>query len=114
MRWIAVAVLAACAAGAPARKPAYPLHPQLRSASGGPVEMIGAIAHPGAIPYATGMTLTCALRLAGGPTGFATSIASLQRGHFHYQIPLRRIIDGSAPDPELAPGDTIRVLGLSD
>jgi protein involved in polysaccharide export with SLBB domain len=91
------------------RKPRYPLHPQERSASGGPIELIGAVASPGIIPYATGITLTCALRLAGGTTMFATPRGLLTRGHRRYLLPVRAIVDGTSPDLELAPGDLIQV-----
>ncbi len=106
-----VVMLVAC--GTPAA-PQYPLHPSLRSASGGPIQLLGPIMHPGAIPYATGITLTSALRLAGGPTMLASDRATLDRDHRRWQLPIRAIIDGTSPDLELAPGDvvTIEEIGI--
>ncbi|MGE5182329.1 MAG: hypothetical protein ACM31C_09725, partial [Acidobacteriota bacterium] len=97
--------------GAPAA-PHYPLHPSLRSASGGPVELFGELAHPGAIPYAPGITLTCALRLAGGTTRLAADVATLERGDRRWLVPVREIVDGTAPDLELAPGDVVTINAI--
>jgi len=92
-----------------------PPHPSVRSASGGPIQLLGAVAHPGPVPYAPGITLTCALRLVGGPTMFASGLANLTRiRDGAYIVPLRQIIDGDAPDMELAPGDVIVVREIQD
>lgn len=107
----ALVLLAACSTTASG--PSYPLHPRVRSASGGPVVMLGAVAHPGNVPYSPGMTLTLALRLAGGPTGFANHMR-LERDRMVFTVPLRDVIDHEAPDPELAPGDVITVSAMSD
>lgn len=85
----------------------------MRSASGGPIEFVGAVANPGVIPYTPGITFTCALRLAGGPTAMAGRVA-LRRGEHVYVLPLRRIFDHTAPDPELAPGDIVTFVSFSD
>lgn len=105
-RWLLV--LVACGG---ASAPAYPLHPTLRSASGGPVEVLGAVATPGTIPYAPAMMLRCALRLAGGPTGNAGDRAEITRGTDKFAVPVRAIVAGDAPDLELAPGDEVFVTG---
>lgn len=78
----------------------------MRSASGGPISFVGAVANPGAIPYTPGITFTCALRLAGGPTAMVAG-AVLRRGEHVYSLPLRKIVEHAAPDPELAPGDIV-------
>ncbi len=110
MRWLAIA-LALGACQSPRREHVrYPLHPRVRSASGGPIELVGGVAHPGTIPYAPGITLRCALRLAGGTIVGASETAELQRlDGRHYTLPVRAIIDGTEPDLELAPGDVIDV-----
>ncbi|MBV8757434.1 MAG: SLBB domain-containing protein [Deltaproteobacteria bacterium] len=102
---IAVA-LAACAA--PPRAP-YPLHPASRSATGGPVELLGAVAHPGAIPYAPGLTLRAALQLAGGATEDARGTITVRRRGMLFRVDLRALLAGETPDPELGPGDSITV-----
>ena len=77
--------------------------------------MLGAVAHPGPVPYAPGITLTCALRLVGGPTMFASGLANLKRIHDGpYILPVREIVDGTAPDLELAPGDVIVVRAIQE
>ena len=106
----ALVLLVACST---ASGPSYPLHPRVRSASGGPVQMLGAVAHPGAVPYSPGMTLTLALRLAGGPTGFATRVM-VKRDTLFFGVPLRDVVDHAAPDPELAPGDIVTLESVSD
>ena len=111
MRWLALgAVLVACSH---ASAPRYPLHPDARLASGGPIEVRGAVANPGVIPYAPGITLTCALRLAGGPTALAFGHGQLIRRERGFSLPVSAIVDGAAPDLELAPGDVV-ILGEGD
>jgi protein involved in polysaccharide export with SLBB domain len=109
----ALAISFACFACSTTTGPSYPLHPRVRSASGGPVMLLGAVAHPGAVPYSSGMTFTLALRLAGGPTSFATR-AMVKRGTLFFGLPLRDVIDHAAPDPELAPGDIVTLESISD
>ena len=99
-------LLVACAPQQPAAS--YPVHPRLRAASGGPITLAGEVAHPGAIPYAPGITFTTALRLAGGPTALGAH-AHVRRGDLFFDLPLLAIIDHEAPDPELAPGDVITI-----
>ncbi len=114
MKLVAIAIaLASCGGGASHQHVRYPIHPVTRSAAGGPIEIVGGVARPGVIPYAIGMTLRGALRLAGGTTATSADAARLQRfDGRHYDLPLRAIIDGSAPDLELAPGDHIVVFTL--
>ena len=109
-------VVAACAHASP--RPAAPLHPWFRSSSGGPIEVLGAVAQPGAVPYTPGITFGCALRLVGGPTAFARKTARITRTEgehtFAFRIPIADVIDGRAPDPELAPGDVVLVDGIDE
>jgi protein involved in polysaccharide export with SLBB domain len=111
MRWRALAVVIALGLGActHASGPSYPLHPHARSASGGPIEILGAVANPGVIPYSVGITLRTALRLAGGPTALALGPGMLTRVDHEFVLPVRDIVAGAAPDLELAPGDRIVV-----
>jgi protein involved in polysaccharide export with SLBB domain len=104
-------LLAACAPAA--EPPYYPLHPKLRAASGGPITLVGEVAHPGAIPYAPGITFTTALRLSGGPTALGAH-AQVRRGSLFFDLPLAAIVDHAAPDPELAPGDVITIQSEDD
>jgi len=106
----ALVLLLACSA---ASAPRYPLHPRVRSASGGPVMLLGAVAHPGAVPYSLGITLTAALRLAGGPTALANR-AVLRREGQTYVMPLFDLVNHETPDPELAPGDLVTLDEVSD
>lgn len=107
MRFLAIAFVVACASETwPG--PNYPLHPRMRAASGGPIELVGQVAHPGMIPYSRGLTLTTALRLAGGPTGRVNG-AMLRRGSRLFGLPLAQIVNHEAPDLELAPGDIVIV-----
>jgi protein involved in polysaccharide export with SLBB domain len=106
MRRLWLCVLVACAS-TPA--PRYPLHPAVRSASGGPVEITGAVERPCSVPWSPGLTLRAALRFAGGPSALAMRRARITRGNTQFVVPVQRIIAGSAPDPELAPGDVVFV-----
>ncbi len=109
----ALLLVVACGACAASPGPSYPLHPRLRSASGGPITLRGAVAHPGAIPYTPGLTLTSVLRLGGGPTSFANG-AHVLRGRKVFGVPLHEIVDHAAPDPELAPGDIVTITSITD
>ncbi len=104
-------LVAACAASSPPPV-SYPLHPRLRSASGGPIAMLGAVERPGAVPYTPGITLTAALRLSGGPTALAHRWADVTRGDTAFRVPLAAVLAHEAPDPELAPGDIVVVESL--
>jgi hypothetical protein len=92
----------------------YPMHPA--SAAGDePVHVLGQVQRPASMRYVRGMTFTKAIAGAGGLTPFArTAVVRLTRGASVYRIPLADITAGSAPDPELAPGDTIVVPGGDD
>ena len=116
MRLGLLLVIAACASSpssSPRPGPHYPLHPGMRSASGGPIELVGEVAQPGVIPYTPGITFTCALRLAGGPTAMADR-ALLHRGTRTFVLPLRRIVDHVFPDLELAPGDIVTIQSFAE
>lgn len=106
MRRLWLCMLVACAS-TPA--PRYPLHPALRSASGGPVEIIGAVERPCAVPWSPGLTLRAALRFAGGPSELGMRDARITRGRTQFIVPVQDIVAGTAPDPELAPGDVVLV-----
>ena len=108
MRRLWLCLLVACASS---RQPAlhYPLHPALRSASGGPVEILGAVARPCAVPWSPGLTLRGALRFAGGPSALGMRHARITRGGLQFDVPVQAIVAGTAPDPELAPGDVVLV-----
>lgn len=108
MRRLCLCLLVACASRQP---PRYPLHPAQRSASGGPVEVTGAVARPGAVPWSPGLTLRAALRIAGGPTPLGMRAARIVRGDKQFVVPVQEIITGTAPDLELAPGDVVLVEG---
>ena len=99
--------IGACSAG-PSR-PAYPLHPGTRSASGGPVAVLGAVVHPCSVPYAPGLTLRAALEFAGGPSELGMRAARITRGATTFDVPVQAIVAGDAPDLELAPGDQVVV-----
>jgi protein involved in polysaccharide export with SLBB domain len=99
-------VLIAC--GGP-RAPSYPLHPASRPASGGPVSILGAVTQPCEIPYSPGLTLRAALRFARGPSELGLGRAQITRGSRVFEVPVHAIIDGTAPDLELAPGDVVLV-----
>jgi protein involved in polysaccharide export with SLBB domain len=105
--WLVLAV--ACGACASPRPPSYPLHPASRSASGGPVSILGAVMQPCEIPYSPGLTLRTALRFAHGPSELGMRRARITRGDRTFVVPVQAIVDGSAPDLELAPGDVVLV-----
>ena len=110
MTRIVLLVLVACAASPGA--PAYPLHPTLRSASGGPILVIGAVARPCAVPYTPGLSLRTVLRMAGGPRHGSRRgrVTRTLAGREHvYAVPIDDILVGAAPDLELAPGDVVEV-----
>ena len=107
-------MLVACAASPSPRLPAYPLHPWARPASGGPIEVGGAIWEPGPLPYAPGITLSTVIRLAGGPTEMANRWIVVTRGSQSFRVPLDPLIDHHVPDPELAPGDIVTVRSFDD
>ena len=111
MRGALLLVIVACA---PSRSPSYPVHPFVRSASGGPIAVAGAVAEPAEIPYAPGLTLATALRLVGGPTGMAGRYVRLTREHALFWVELAPLIDHRIPDPELAPGDEVLVESLAE
>ena len=105
--WLVVVI--ACVACASPRAPSYPLHPMSRSASGGPVSIVGAVAQPCEIPDWPGLTLRAALRFAHGPSELGMRRARITRGDRTFEVPVQAIVDGSAPDLELAPGDVVLV-----
>lgn len=102
-------VLAACT-----REPRapYPLHPASRSATGGPVAILGAVAHPGSVPYTPGLSLRAALQLAGGATPEARGVITVRRTRVLFRVELRALLAGTTPDPELGPGDSVTVEPL--
>jgi protein involved in polysaccharide export with SLBB domain len=106
VRRFAFVVVAACSSRA---QPAYPLHPAVRSATGGPVEITGAVVRPCNVPYAPGLTLRTALQLAGGVNELGMRDAEITRGATRFEVPVQAIVAGEAPDPELAPGDRVVV-----
>ena len=100
-------LLVAC--GGATRAPGYPLHPASRSISGGPDSVLGAVAQPCDIPYSPGLTLRTALRFAGGPSELGMRRARITRDQRTFEVPVQAIVDGTAPDLELAPGDVVMV-----
>jgi protein involved in polysaccharide export with SLBB domain len=108
---IVALLFVACAHSSPA---SYPLHPASRSATGGPVEIVGAVAHPGAIPYTPGLSLRAALQLAGGATPDARGVITVRRTGAIFRVDLRALLAGTTPDPELGPGDQITVEPMLD
>jgi protein involved in polysaccharide export with SLBB domain len=104
--WLCLLVACASTRNPP---PAYPLHPALRSASGGPVEITGAVERPCEVPWSPGLTLRGALRFAGGPSALGMRRARITRGSSQFVVPVQAIVAGTAPDPELAPGDVVIV-----
>lgn len=106
MRRLLLVLLIACG-----RTPApdYPLHPASRSISGGPVSILGAVVQPCDIPYSPGLTLRTALRFAGGPSELGMRRARITRDQRTFVVPVQAIVDGTAPDLELAPGDVVLV-----
>jgi protein involved in polysaccharide export with SLBB domain len=110
MRPLVLCLLVACAS-APAA-PRYPLPPALRSASGGPVEILGAVEKPCAVPWSPGLTLRAALWFAGGPSALGMRDARITRDGTQFVVPVRDIVAGTAPDLELAPGDVVLVESL--
>ena len=114
---LALLALAACVP-APA-KPSYPLHPLVRSASGGPIQVFGEVARPGPVPYAPGMTLSYAIEVAGGPTGMARErvkvVREVTEDHdLVFHVSVHKLIEHRVPDPELAPGDIVIVESVVD
>jgi protein involved in polysaccharide export with SLBB domain len=107
MRRLALCLLVAC--GSTPAAPRYPLHPAFRSASGGPVEIAGAVERPCAVPWSPGLTLRGALWFAGGPSELGMRDARITRGGMQFLVPVQDIVAGIAPDPELAPGDVVLV-----
>jgi protein involved in polysaccharide export with SLBB domain len=106
--WLSLALLLlACSSGA--RGPGYPLHPQMRPATGGPVAILGAVTRPCSVPYSPGLTLRTALRLAGGLSSLSMRDALITRGGARFEVPVGDIVAGVAPDLELAPGDQVLV-----
>lgn len=105
MRLVLIAVLAvACYTTPPID---YPVHPASIDGNA-PVAIFGQVERSGQIRYVRGMTLTRAIAAAGGLTKLArTQWVPLTRGGRKYRILLGEILAGSAPDPELAPGDEI-------
>ena len=104
-------VVAACAR-APA--PTYPLHPSEPTAATGSIALLGEIQRPGRLAFHPGMHLTDAITEAGGLTVMAwtTRLTRIEHGVTQtYRINVRRIVDGHAPDPELAPGDVVLIDG---
>ena len=89
--------------------PGYPLHPASRSVSGGPISILGAVTRPCDVPYSPGLTLRAALRFTGGPSELGMRRARITRGSRSFEVPVQAIVDGSAPDLELAPGDVVLV-----
>ena len=114
---LALLTIVACANPAPVT-PWYPMHPLVRSASGGPVQVVGEVARPGEVPYAPGMTLSYAIEVAGGPTGMARERVRVVRDvngrDKVFQLSLRKLIEHRTPDPELAPGDIVIVESIVD
>ncbi len=120
MRWLVV--LAGCAAQPPHAPPSapapvaiaepaapYPLRPAVRWLIAGPVT-VNLMGSEVVVPYYPGLTVRGALRI-GGAARAMKAHGTLTRNEreevVDYGLPVGKILRYEAPDPELAPGDTL-------
>ncbi len=78
------------------------------------ISVLGEVGRPRTVPFQRGMRLTEALALAQGPTqsadlGDVRIIRGPQSAPSVYRARVSALVDGQAPDVELAPGDVVFV-----
>ena len=73
------------------------------------VNVTGSMRAPQAVPWTPELTLTGAIKRAGGVGWREPRKVRLTRGTDRTEIELRKIRKGEIPDPILQPGDTIEV-----